>query len=164
MLPKLHTSLAADRTVPGAAPFRLREVRAEMSGISDRRRLRSVTPAATARTPATAMGTAARPSPRSIRSFSRGGWPSSGIVPLRSGFPFTFTQGGDHSTGGPERANRIPDGRLSRRSRSTEPRPGRRQNSPARLPYQIGAGTGPRPLTCGLGGSYTLLETRLVSR
>lgn len=41
-----------------------------------------------------------------------GGWQANGIVSLRSGFPFTITQGGDLNTGGPVRPDRITSGRL----------------------------------------------------
>ena len=41
-----------------------------------------------------------------------GGWQSNGIVSLRSGFPFTVSQGGDLNTGGNVRPDRIADGRL----------------------------------------------------
>ncbi len=41
-----------------------------------------------------------------------GGWQTNGVVSLRSGFPFTVTQGGDLNTGGPTRPDRLKDGAL----------------------------------------------------
>jgi hypothetical protein len=41
-----------------------------------------------------------------------GGWQANGIISLRSGFPFTVTQGGDLNTSGPVRPDRIADGKL----------------------------------------------------
>jgi hypothetical protein len=47
-----------------------------------------------------------------------GGWQSNGILSLRSGFPFTVTQGGDLNTGGPVRPDRIADGAIENPSRN----------------------------------------------
>ena len=47
-----------------------------------------------------------------------GGWESNGILSLRSGFPFTVTQGGDLNTGGPVRPDRIADGAISNPTRA----------------------------------------------
>ena len=41
-----------------------------------------------------------------------GGWQTNGVLSLRSGFPFTVTQGGDLNTGGPVRPDRLRDGKL----------------------------------------------------
>ena len=46
-----------------------------------------------------------------------GNWQSNGIVSLRSGFPFTVTQGGDLNTGGTVRPDRVDDGRLDNPTR-----------------------------------------------
>jgi hypothetical protein len=46
-----------------------------------------------------------------------GGWQANGIVSLRSGFPFTVTQGGDINTSGPVRPDRIADGSLDNPTR-----------------------------------------------
>jgi hypothetical protein len=46
-----------------------------------------------------------------------GGWQSNGILSLRSGFPFTVTQGGDLNTGGPVRPDRIADGAIDNPTR-----------------------------------------------
>jgi hypothetical protein len=46
-----------------------------------------------------------------------GGWQANGILSLRSGFPFTVTQGGDLNTGGPVRPDRIEDGSIENPSR-----------------------------------------------
>ncbi|MGH9630085.1 MAG: carboxypeptidase regulatory-like domain-containing protein, partial [Bryobacteraceae bacterium] len=42
---------------------------------------------------------------------------TNGIVSLRSGFPFTVTQGGDLNTGGPVRPDRIEDGAIDNATR-----------------------------------------------
>ncbi|MBI3281704.1 MAG: TonB-dependent receptor, partial [Acidobacteria bacterium] len=46
-----------------------------------------------------------------------GGWQTNGILSLRSGFPFTITQGGDLNTGGPVRPDRIASGELDNPTR-----------------------------------------------
>jgi hypothetical protein len=46
------------------------------------------------------------------------GWQTNGILSLRTGFPFTITQGGDLNTGGPVLPDRIADGRLGDGQRS----------------------------------------------
>jgi hypothetical protein len=46
-----------------------------------------------------------------------GGWQTNGILSIRSGFPFTVTQGGDLNTGGPVRPDRIADGALDEPTR-----------------------------------------------
>lgn len=46
-----------------------------------------------------------------------GGWQTNGIVSIRTGFPFTVTQGDDLNTGGPVRPDRIADGRLDNPTR-----------------------------------------------
>jgi hypothetical protein len=46
-----------------------------------------------------------------------GGWQTNGILSIRSGFPFTVTQGGDLNTGGPVRPDRIADGALDNPTR-----------------------------------------------
>ncbi|MBI3679900.1 MAG: carboxypeptidase regulatory-like domain-containing protein [Acidobacteria bacterium] len=46
-----------------------------------------------------------------------GGWQSNGILSLRSGFPFTVTQGGDLNTSGPVRPDRIASGDLDNPTR-----------------------------------------------
>ncbi len=46
-----------------------------------------------------------------------GGWQANGIVSLRSGFPFTVTQGGDLNTGGPVRPDRIASGEVDNPNR-----------------------------------------------
>ena len=48
-----------------------------------------------------------------------GGWQANGILSIRSGFPFTVTQGGDINTGGPTRPDRIADGKLDNPTRAT---------------------------------------------
>lgn len=47
-----------------------------------------------------------------------GGWQSNGIISLRSGFPFTVTQGGDLNTGGPTRPDRLQSGAIDSRNRA----------------------------------------------
>ena len=47
-----------------------------------------------------------------------GGWQSNGIVSVRTGFPFTPSQGNDLNTGSNARPDRIKDGRLDGPSRS----------------------------------------------
>ena len=46
-----------------------------------------------------------------------GGWQSNGILSLRSGFPFTVTQGGDLNTGGPVRPDRVESGEIENPTR-----------------------------------------------
>ncbi len=46
-----------------------------------------------------------------------GGWQSNGIISLRSGFPFTPSEGNDLNTGSSARPDRIRDGRLDSRDR-----------------------------------------------
>ncbi|MCB9383301.1 MAG: carboxypeptidase regulatory-like domain-containing protein [Bryobacterales bacterium] len=46
-----------------------------------------------------------------------GGWQTNGVVSIRSGFPFTVTQGGDINTGGPVRPDRLQDGSLDNPTR-----------------------------------------------
>jgi len=46
-----------------------------------------------------------------------GGWQTNGILSIRSGFPFTVTQGGDLNTGGNVRPDRIADGELENPTR-----------------------------------------------
>lgn len=46
-----------------------------------------------------------------------GGWQTNGILSIRSGFPFTVTQGGDLNTSGPVRPDRIADGRIDNPTR-----------------------------------------------
>lgn len=41
-----------------------------------------------------------------------GGWQTNGVLSLRSGFPFSVTQGGDLNTGGPTFPDRLRDGKL----------------------------------------------------
>ncbi|MEZ5395707.1 MAG: hypothetical protein R2724_23235 [Bryobacterales bacterium] len=40
------------------------------------------------------------------------GWQTNGVLSIRSGFPFSVTQGGDLNTGGPTRPDRLQDGSL----------------------------------------------------
>jgi len=47
-----------------------------------------------------------------------GGWQTNGILSIRSGFPFTVTQGGDLNTGGTVRPDRIADGELENPTRA----------------------------------------------
>lgn len=46
-----------------------------------------------------------------------GGWQSNGIIALRSGFPFTPSEGGDTNTGSSMRPDRVKDGRIDNRNR-----------------------------------------------
>jgi hypothetical protein len=48
------------------------------------------------------------------------GWQTNGILSLRTGFPFTITQGGDLNTGGSVLPDRIADGRLGDAQRRRE--------------------------------------------
>ncbi|MGH9719562.1 MAG: TonB-dependent receptor domain-containing protein [Bryobacteraceae bacterium] len=50
--------------------------------------------------------------------YAAGGWQANGIVSLRSGFPFTVTQGGDLNTGGPVRPDRLADGAIENPTRA----------------------------------------------
>jgi hypothetical protein len=47
-----------------------------------------------------------------------GGWQSNGIISIRTGFPFTITQGGDINTGGPTRPDQVGSPYVSNPSRA----------------------------------------------
>jgi hypothetical protein len=76
-----------------------------------------------------------------------GGWQSNGILSLRSGFPFTVSEGtGDLNIGsGPARPDRVADGRLSNPTRALEFDPSAFQRGTCNIPS--------RPDLCHYGNS-----------
>src|SRR5262249_3702943 len=79
--------------------------------------------------------------------YALGGWQSNGILSLRTGFPFTITEGtGDLNIGsGPARPDRIADGRLSEPSRALAYDPTAFQRATCNIPS--------RPDLCHFGSA-----------
>ena len=55
---------------------------------------------------------------KGVAGYIIGGWQSNGIVSIRTGFPYTITQGGDINTGGPVRPDMVGDPHISNPTRA----------------------------------------------